>query len=239
MGLADKIESQINSFMVGDWTIRNGQKIPDTLDLGLTASEGVEIPATFLYADLAESSNFGQNLANQDAAKIIKSFLYACSAIIKDHGGEVKSFDGDRVMGVFFGPLKEERAVRAAFNIHWEVVNVISDKASRWIEWPSGVQTVRHATGIATGTALMIRGGVRADNDLAAIGSAPNVADKLSEIRGLQERTFIDQSTWNLAFGDTWHAPDGTDLWTSHKVLTIADKYHFVYGSYTQREPRN
>ena len=239
MGLADKIESQINSFMVGDWTIRRGQNIPDTSDLGLTTSEGVEIPATFLYADLAQSSKFGQNLSNQDAGKIIKSFLYACSALIKEHGGEIKSFDGDRVMGVFFGPLKEERAIRAAFNIHWEVTNVISDKASRWIEWPSDIETVRHATGIATGTALMIRGGVRADNDLAAIGSAPNVAAKLSEIRGFQERTFIDKATWNLAFGDTWHAPDGRDLWTLSEVKTVGGKDHLVYGSYEQREPSN
>lgn len=239
MGLADRIESQINSYMVGDWTIRRGQKIPNTSDLGLTTTEGVEIPATFLYADLAQSSNLGQNLSSQDAGKIIKSFLYACSAIIKEHDGEIKSFDGDRVMGVFFGRLKEERAIRAAFNIHWEVTNVISDKASRWIEWPSDIETIRHAVGISTGTALMIRGGVRADNDLAAIGSAPNVAAKLSEIRGLQERTFIDQATWNVAYGDTWHAADGADLWTVTKTMTVANRHHSFYGSYEQRKPSN
>ncbi|MEX1078544.1 MAG: adenylate/guanylate cyclase domain-containing protein [Homoserinimonas sp.] len=237
MALADRIESEINSFIVSTWEVRQSEKIPDTSALGLMTTTGIQIPATFLYSDLAESSSLGQNLTTVDAAKIIKSFLYACSSLIKAHGGEIKSFDGDRVMGIFVGHQKEMRAVRAAFDINWVVQEVISDKASRWIAWSGGPRQVKHATGIASGEALLIRGGVRNDNDIASIGSAPNLAAKLSEIRGRPERTFADSDTWMLAYGDTWKDALGNSLWEEPSYVEVGGKYFAYYGSAHKRKP--
>jgi adenylate cyclase len=233
---AEDIEQAVLSLMVNEWTIRQGRSIPATEAIGLKLGSGVEIECTFLYADLAESSLLGQTLSREDAAKVIKSFLFACSRLIKLHGGEVKSFDGDRVMGVFHGDEKEMRAVRAAFNIHWAVQELISDKASRWIKWPAGEKVIRHATGIATGPALMIRGGVRDSNDIASIGSAPNLAAKLSEIRGRRERTFIDTATWMKAYDDTDRDAAGQSLWNLFELIHVGGKGHAYRGTSTLRD---
>lgn len=237
VGVSETVESQVNSLMVGPWTVTAGRKIPATEDLALMAAAGVELEATYLYSDLANSSLLGQKLNRTDAAKVIKSFLYSASTLIKYHGGEIKGFDGDRVLGVFHGHQKEMRAVRAAFNIHWVVDEVISDKASRWVAWPDGTQPIRHATGIATGAALLVRGGVRNDNDLVSIGSPPNLAAKLSELRERPERTFVDWPTWLRAFGDTDKDAAGNSLWGGPEIIIVGDSAHMFRGSSTRRKP--
>lgn len=234
MPIKDTMESNVNSMMAGGWNIRDGRAVPDTEDIGLGTNVGVKIQATYLYADLAKSSDFGQMLDPVDAAKIIKSFLFCASALIKEHGGHIKSFDGDRVMGVFHGPDKETRAARTALKLNWVVQEVISDKAQRWVTWPNGPMVIKHATGIATGEALLIRGGVRNDNDIASIGSAPNLAARLSDLRTDDGRTFACHMTWLAITGDAAKNFYGVDRWSDVKHIIVGGKFH-IYKATTER----
>lgn len=222
MPIRDIMESNVNSMMVGDWRIRDGRTVPDTESIGLGINVGVKLEATYL----AKSSDFGQMLSPMDAAKIIKSFLFCASALIKEHGGHIKSFDGDRVMGIFHGPDKETRAARTALKLNWVVQEIINDKAQRWINWPSSAMVVKHATGIATGEALLIRGGVRNDNDIASIGSAPNLAAKLSDRRTDDGRTFACYTTWLRIHGDADKDILGRNRWSDTQGITVGGKYH-------------
>ncbi|ARC58393.1 hypothetical protein AS850_15005 [Frondihabitans sp. 762G35] len=237
MGIREDIINETSSFLILPWNVTEGRKIPSTESLGLGTRNGTSIQATFLYSDLAESSFLGQNLPQTDAAGIVKAFLYSSSAAIKWQEGEIKSFDGDRVMGVFYGANKEERAIRAAFAIIWAVASWISPLAGYFSQWPEEKKAIRHATGIATGDALFIRGGVRNDNDLVSIGAAPNVAAKLSEIRDRAESTFIDDYTWMHSFGDTWKDELGKSLWTDSQFLNIGGNVTSFRGSAVAREP--
>src|ERR1700685_3548109 len=93
------------------------------------------------------------------------------------------SFDGDRVMAIFIGSSKNTSAVRAAFSLNWAVKEVIRPKLRK--KWPTSLAnyTMHHGVGSDTGSALVVRGGVRNHNDLVSIGAAPNTAAKLSELR--------------------------------------------------------
>ena len=51
----DEILSEIRSIFVDKWTTREGRVIPDTGDIGL-CNEGVELEATVMYADMADST---------------------------------------------------------------------------------------------------------------------------------------------------------------------------------------
>lgn len=237
MAIKETIESNVNSMMVGGWDIRDGRDVPTTEAIGLGSNVGVKIEATYLYADLAKSSVFGQMLDPVDAAKIIKSFLFCASALIKEHGGHIKSFDGDRVMGIYYGPDKEMRAARTALKLNWVVQEVISDKARRWVNWPAGAMEVKHATGIATGEALLIRGGVRNDNDIASIGSAPNLAAKLSDLRTEDGRTFVCYRTWLRCFDDTDKDSYGRSRWSDTKNITAGGKFHIYKATLDRMIP--
>ena len=237
LAVKDELESTVNTMMVSSWSVREGREIPDTSSIGLSTNTGVTLDATYLYADLAKSSFFGQSLHPVDAAKIIKSFLHCCSVLVREHGGEIKSFDGDRVMGVYFGAEKEMRAARTAFKINWIVQEIISDKASRWVDWPEKPVEITHATGIATGKALMIRGGVRGDNDIASIGSAPNLAAKLSDERSDKGRTFVCSETWMKLYGDTDADALGNKRWTTFDLIEVGGRIHSYYGSNSRMIP--
>ena len=86
------------------WTRRDGEKVPESEEIKL-GNECVDIDATFLYADLADSTELA--LQSQDiAAEVVKAYLMGTTRIIRDLGGDIRSFDGDRVMGIFFGERK-------------------------------------------------------------------------------------------------------------------------------------
>src|SRR5437763_4378013 len=101
MGLVDDLQDETDGFIKNGWTRRDGEVIPESEDVQL-GNDCVDFEATFLYADLADSTE----LAIQDksvAAEIVKSYLMGTTRIIRHVGGEIRSFDGDRVMGVFLG----------------------------------------------------------------------------------------------------------------------------------------
>ncbi|GAA4046834.1 adenylate/guanylate cyclase domain-containing protein [Arthrobacter methylotrophus] len=176
------IESSVTEILRETWNITNGTKVPTTDDV-VMKNGGRLIDATYLYADLAGSTAMANSLKKETTAKIIRSYINTASRILKHQGGEIRSFDGDRVMAIFMGDDKESKAVRAAFAINWAVIKVIRPAVEA--AWSDGKDfcDINHGIGIDTGEALVVRGGVRNDNDLISIGRAPNRAAKLSEKR--------------------------------------------------------
>ena len=60
------------------------------------------------------------------AAEIYKAYLHCAAAIIKAEGGEIVSYDGDRVMGVFIGGRQTTPAARAGLKINYAVKNIVN-----------------------------------------------------------------------------------------------------------------
>lgn len=55
------------------------------------------------------------------AAEVYKTYLRCASQIIRDEGGTITAYDGDRVMAVFAGENKDTTAVRTALKINHAV----------------------------------------------------------------------------------------------------------------------
>src|SRR5690606_7538528 len=129
MAIIDTITEEVNNVLNIAWDERTGTIIPETTDVALK-NGAVKIEATFLYADLAGSSILAKKCPWQTTAKIIRSYLDTAVRLIRYHGGEVRSFDGDRVMGIFKGTSPNTSAANCARNIDWVVTNLINPKAS-------------------------------------------------------------------------------------------------------------
>src|SRR5436305_868835 len=86
--------------------------------LRTTRFEAVELDATVLYADLADSTGLVQGYKDWFAAEVYKTYLMAASELIKNNDGTITAFDGDRVMGVFIGGSKNSSAARCALQIN-------------------------------------------------------------------------------------------------------------------------
>jgi adenylate cyclase len=95
VSLSDDISKSITTILDATWNIRDGQVVPETDDVVL-ANGAVKLDATFLYADLANSTRLARQFDKRVAAKIVRAFLSSVTRLINEAGGKVRSFDGDR-----------------------------------------------------------------------------------------------------------------------------------------------
>lgn len=226
MGLQDEVRSGIAGVLRPELDVRDGYVVPETDDLNLT-NGAVKLQATYLYADLADSTGLAQGYKNWAAAKVIRCYLNAASRLIKARAGEIRSFDGDRVMGIFIGTDQETRAVKAGMNITWAIEKVIQPALDE--KWKNFKWKMRHGVGIDTGEALLVRGGVRGSNDIVSIGHAPNVAAKLSERRGYSQ-VFITQAVHD-ELSDAARYSEREDMWTDLGWEKYGNNSYRVYGT--------
>lgn len=197
VGATDDIAKAITTTLDATWNIRDGQVVPETDDVAL-GNGAVKLNATFLYADLASSTKLARQFDRRVAAKIVRSFLSSATRLIKDAGGEVRSFDGDRVMGVFVGKSKNTAATRCALKINYIVQHVLRPHAeAKFPSLKAKGFVIAHCSGIHTSEVLVVRGGVRGSNDLVFVGSAPNFAAKLSEVRSLPANSYVTKQVYD------------------------------------------
>ncbi len=235
MSVADDVTTAVSDILKAAWSIRDGQVVPKTSDVVLK-NGAVRLEATYVFADLADSSGAAQKLKKTVTAKIIRCYLSAASRILRDRGGAIRSFDGDRVMAIFVGTSKNTSAVRAALGISWALHEVIKPKLEQ--SWPTLPEfwKPKHGIGIATGKALIVRGGVRDNSDLVSIGDAPNVAAKLSELRGYRS-IYITNAVYNNMHESVKTSEKGESMWTTANNQTIGGKVFGVKASSWQWKP--
>lgn len=186
MSIAEDIRNNSKDTFNSAWSVRNGLVVPTASDLKL-GNDAVEFKnATILYADLDASTTLVEKKKWEFSGQVYKTFLYAASRLIRNHGGSIVSYDGDRVMGVFISNTQKNDAVSCALVINYTIKNIVQIELEK--KWKTDFK-IRHVVGIDTSTVRAARTGVRGDNDLVWIGNAPNLAAKLTSLSA-------DNPTW-------------------------------------------
>lgn len=233
VSLSDDVIDGVDDVLRPTWQEVNGRVVPESTDINLT-NGAVLLDATYVYADMANSTGLAQQHGRRQVAKVVRCYLNAASRIIRHRGGAIRSFDGDRVMAIFIGHDKNTVAARAALNISWAVHHVINPKLQA--KWTNFSWTMTHGVGIDTGEAMLVRGGVYGQNDIISIGGAPNIAAKLSELRG-RKRIFISEAVYGKLNASVRLSANGTDMWTKLATQTFGGKSVTYYGSSYSRMP--
>lgn len=149
------IEASVADIIREPFNVVDGRVVPKTEDV-VFKNGAKRIDATYLYADLAESSRLAQSLTKEAAAKIMRAYINSAARILREYNGEIRSYDGDRVMAIFIGNDKNVRAVRAALAINWAVIEVIRPAIeSGWSDGKNFAQ-IKHGVGIDTGEAFIV-----------------------------------------------------------------------------------
>jgi len=235
MAIFDNLKSDINTIINTTWNKRNGYKVPSTEDVAL-AGGAVELDATYLYSDLANSSKIAKLFDRRITAKIFKSFHSATCRLIRYHDGTVISFDGDRVLAVFHGGMKNTNAAKCALQVTYVVNELIRKKFEKKYNVVRNASfKISHGTGIDTGTVLIVRAGARGTNDLVSIGRGPNLAAKLSDLRNA--RTYVTSSVYNkLHKSAKFGGSPQQNMWESRTWDFLGDKMA-IYRSSWQWKP--
>jgi adenylate cyclase len=222
MGLKSTISTTTSTLLTTAFDVRTGNVVPTT-DTVKLSDGAVRITAVFLYADLADSTGLAKNHPRETTAKVIRAYLNAVTRVIRNRSGEIRSFDGDRVMGIFIGDDAASRAARVALEIKWVIDNVVQPKVvSQFQSIKSSGWVMRNGTGVDISEALMVRGGVRNNSDLVSVGDAPNIAAKLSEYRSY--RTYITDRLWDKMSYSTCYSSEKKSMWSAPRDLKMGDR---------------
>ena len=197
MALFDELKTETDKIVRSRWDRRDGTVVPESASVGL-GNEAVDLEATFLYADLHESTRLAtQNQAV--AAEVFKAYLMGTTRIIRALDGEIRSFDGDRVMGVFIEGAKNTNAAEAGLKINYFFTQILTPAFNDFYKsaFPSGL-SLNQTVGIDTSKVMVVRSGIRNNNDLVWVGRAPNIAAKLSAVRESGFSTYITKDVFDV-----------------------------------------
>ncbi|HKU81100.1 MAG TPA: hypothetical protein VJP76_02935 [Candidatus Tumulicola sp.] len=224
MSLKDDLLKACSDVVNATWDPRDGRKVPSVDDVAL--KEGaVELEGSVVYADLADSTGLVENSKIKFAAHVTRVFLYVSSQLIKQCGGTIRSFDGDRVMGIFTGDKHVDAAAKAAFMITYAKNNVIIPSLSKAWNMADSPWKFNYGVGLDTSSLTVIRAGVRGDNDLVWLGSCANHSAKLSNRRDVGYTTF---ATDRFVKATIYQKNDsGTPTW-----VTSADRACWMSSSH-------
>ncbi|GHG51849.1 hypothetical protein GCM10011331_15940 [Flavimobilis marinus] len=235
--LKDQVEdavSDVAKYWIKTTCSTSSTDVPDPDDMGY--SDAKVIQATYLYSDLRDSSGLLRTAESpEEAASVMSAFLKVAVRIVRAGDGHIRSFDGDRVMGVFVGPRRATRAVQAAMKIKYATVELLnpevqnSCRALREADW-----TVRAMTGVASGEALLVRAGIRNNNDLLSVGAVANLAAKLSDVRDASpgHDIAIGAGTYG-SLEDIAIMSAGKNMWTGAYSIPMGGRsYEYYTTSY-------
>jgi class 3 adenylate cyclase len=164
LALKDDLEAEVKKIFKEVWTERDGTVVPEPKDLKL-GNDAVNLNATVLYADMSGSTRMVDSETPKFAAEVYKTYLICAARIIKDEGGAITAYDGDRIMAVYIGDNdKNTRAVRSALRINGAVWDIIKPALKN--QYSSNNYNLKHVIGVDTSKLLVARIGVRNDNDL-------------------------------------------------------------------------
>lgn len=181
MELGNDLNSEVGKILQENWSKRTGRVVPESDNLQL-GNDAVTLEGTVLYADLDDSTRLVDTKKPWFAAAIYKCYLVCAARIIRSECGEITSYDGDRIMAVFIGDLKESIAARTALKINFAVQKIINPAIQR--QYSNANYSVKHVVGIDTSNLFVARTGTRGANDLVWVGRAANYAAKLSARSG-------------------------------------------------------
>lgn len=211
MTLKTDLEADAKYTFGTTWKRRDGTTVPSDTSVTL-GNDAVDIEATVLYADLADSTKLVDGYKDWFAAEVYKAFLYAAARIIRSEGGEITAYDGDRIMAVFVGGMKNTTAARTALKINWAVKNIIQPAIKT--KYPTTTFVLNHVCGIDTSKLMVAKTGIRGSNDLVWVGRAANYAAKLAALDH-KKPTWITKAVYDMLASEA-KLSNGTNMWVQH-----------------------
>jgi class 3 adenylate cyclase len=211
MALRADIESSLDGVLKYKWPVTDARVVPEPKDVLLAdAAKKLEM-AVVLYADLDGSTIMVDTKKWWFSATVYKTYLHTAAKVIKSEGGIITAYDGDRVMAIFVGDDKFDRAARAAMKLNWCVIHIINPKLkARWSDLKDF--SVRHNVGIDASDLHAVRTGVRGDNDLVWVGRAANYAAKLTTLSA-DTPTWITKRVFDALSSKLKVSSNGENMW--------------------------
>ena len=211
MTLKDDLSAEVKKLFVTRWDVTTGRVVPAPTDVGLGSKAVLLEKAVVLYADMAGSTKMVDGYKWCFSAEIYKAYLFCAAKIVKFQSGTITAYDGDRIMAVFIGEDKCDRAAKAGLQLQWAVKNIIAAELKS--AYPNTNFVVSHSIGIDISDVHVARTGVRGDNDLVWVGRAANYAAKLTDLYADLPTTWITKDVHDGLSDSVRKSSSGENMW--------------------------
>lgn len=240
MGLREDIEKGAQTYFDGTYEITEGTVIPDVADIEL-GKTGRQLELAMMFIDVRESTRIVDAFRRTTAARMYKGFLYGVAKIARENNGQLRSFNGDGVLTAFIGDSKRTNAAKAALQMSWYCKNVLQPKLKKYFENNRQAADLEFdfGIGIATGTVLVVRGGIRGENnnDLVWVGNATNYAVKLSSLGSSPKHVWITEDVYkNMHESSRLGGEPKRDMW-EQRVWTANNSETIYCSGWTWTPP--
>jgi len=215
MSLKDDISNAVNSILDNEMSITETSTVPDINDTSLTFGLiGKRFRSVSMYIDLRGSTAILEKHNSNVVIKIHKAYFITIVKIVRNRGGEVRSFNGDSLLAFFPGDdsVTIENAVRVAMELKYMLlVDANSLKSKVVNKYNTNIDI---GIGLDIGSTTVAKVGMSNYNnqDLIWIGANVNRAVKISDVRssgeniGISKRLY-DRLTNNVKFHEN------TNMW--------------------------
>ncbi|MDP6342901.1 MAG: DUF427 domain-containing protein [Alphaproteobacteria bacterium] len=154
---------------------RSGQRV---LKGQTQRGDGEEIRAAILYCDLRESTQLAASLSRGDYLDLLNDFFECATRPVLSRGGEVLKFIGDAVLAAF--PVEQDDGLACGL-ARDAALEIVGDLAKLGNGDGDGDGALQCAIGVHLGEVTFGNVGGRERLDFTVIGSAANLATRLSE----------------------------------------------------------
>ncbi len=162
--------------------------------------DGDEIDAAILFCDLRNSTRLESDLGRERYLAELNRFFEMATDVVNSNEGEVLKFIGDAVLAIFPAGSGREKACRQAVASAGEIVRRLENPEER----QNGV-VLSCAVGIACGDVTYGNVGSRERLDFTVIGSAANIAARLSDYGKVAGQAIVVTGDVGRASGNASH----------------------------------
>lgn len=217
MAKKNDISNAVNSILDNKMDITETTLVPDLLDSSLTFGlTGKRFKAVTLFIDLRGSTALLEKHNSNVVIKIHKSYFITIVKLVRNRGGEVRSFNGDSILAFFPGDDGDtiERAVRVAMELKYMLL-IDDDSLKSKVNSKYNTE-IDIGIGLDIGSTTVSKVGLQGYNnqDLIWIGSNVNRSVKISDVRSANYNIGISERLYNrLTNNVKYH--DEKSMWIS------------------------
>jgi adenylate cyclase len=158
-----------------------GRVIPKPQDIALGETKRFDL--AILHVDIDNYSVLAGQMKFRGAARFLSVYLTEMTYQIKDFGGDLEGYGGDRVTALFGAGQEKAAAVKSCMDCALTMKAVVRYALSPYLN-KNGLPAFKVGIGVDYGPTWIERVGVRNDSRLTLIGPTVSIASKLQDLAG-------------------------------------------------------
>ncbi len=150
---------------------------PEALNLG----EAREFDLAIMHIDIDNFKGVTGNMKMRGIARFLSIYLTEMTYLVREFGGDVESYSGDRVTALFGAGQDKAVACQNCLDCGLSMLTVIQYVLNPYIT-DMGLPAFKCTIGMEFGETWIERVGIRGENQLTLVGNPVSIASQLQEL---------------------------------------------------------